>query len=289
MASALPAFPSTKETTNYARLCCLLVDVGSHVLRERFDQIHSPAGLSSLLSNPKVHATLYSLRKKRVLNPSQWGKLYPAITSSVTSVNFDITLLMVLLRSICGLTPPTNGWDNLPPDADLTLEADIARVKYFRNMLYAHASHASVDDVTFITCWKDITDTIVRLGGLPYRAVVDNLLYESMDYDIEDHYKELLKQWKLDEDNIKIKLEEVGEKLELKASVDDLEGRKVPVSSKSKQLQKPEMAFDQGFQANTPEGAKRGFTPLPSFLLISEGSWLHFRDVAKTLNRERTC
>ena len=56
------------------------------------------------------------------------------------------------------------------------------------------------------------------------------------------NYKELLKQWKVDDDNIKIKLEEVGEKLEeLKASVDNLEGRKAPVESKSKQLQKPEM------------------------------------------------
>ena len=236
MASAVPAFPSTKETTNYARLCRLLVDVGSHVLRERFNQIHSPAGLFTLLSNPTVHYTLDSLRKKRVLNPSQWGKLYPAIRSSVTSVNFDITLLMVLLRNICGLTPPTTGWDNLPPATDLTLEADIARVKFYRNTVYAHASHASVDDVTFSTYWKDITDTIVRLGGLGYRAAVDDLRYESMDCDIEDHYKELLKQWKLDEDNIKIKLEEVGEKLEeLKASVDNLEGRRAPVASKLKQ------------------------------------------------------
>ena len=246
MASAVPAFPSTKETTNYARLCRLLVDVGCHALRERFDQIHSPAGLYTLLSNPAVHATLDSLRKKRVLNPSQWGKLYPAIRSSVTSVNFDITLLMVLLRSICGLTPPATGWDNLPPATDLTVEADIARVKFYRNTMYGHASHASVDDVTFSTCWNDIKDTIVRLGGSLYRAAVNDLRNEPMDRDVEDHYKELLKQWKVDEDNIKIKLEELGEKLEeLKASVE--EGRKAPVASKSKQLQKPEMPFDHLF------------------------------------------
>ena len=248
MASAVPAFPSTKETTYYARLCRLLVDVGSHVLRERFDQIHSPAGLFTLLSNSVVHAKLHSLRKKGVLNPSQWGKLYPAIRSSVTSVNFDITLLVVLLRNICGLTRPATGWDNLPPATDLTLEADIARVKFYRNTVYAHASRASVDDVTFSTYWKDITDTIVRLGGLPYRTVVDDLKYEPMDRDVEDHYRELLKQWKVDDDNIKEKLDEVGEKLEeLKASIE--EGRKAPVASKSKQLQKPEIPFLPNFFA----------------------------------------
>ena len=153
---------------------------------------------------------------------------------------------MVLLRSICGLTPPATGWDNLPPATDLTVEDDIARIKFYRNTMYGHASHASVDDVTFSTCWNDITDTIVRLGGLPYRAAVNNLRYEPMDRDVEDHYKELLKLWKLDEDNINIKLEELGEKLEeLKASVE--EGRKAPVASKSKQLQKPEMSFDHLF------------------------------------------
>ena len=281
MASAVPAFPSTKETTNYARLCRLLVDVGCHVLRERFDQIHSPAGLCALLSDPAVHAKLDSLHKKRVLNLSQWGKLYPAIGSSVTSVKFDITLLMVLLRSICSLTPPATGWDDLPPATDLTLEADIARVKFYRNTIYAHASHASVDDVTFNTCWNDVTDTIVRLGGLPYRAAVDRLRYDVMDHDVEDHYKELLKQWKLDEDIIKIKLEEIDEKLEeLKASVDNLEGRNAPVASRSKQLQKPEMPFDHIFLPHgygisgklIYEGAKRGFTPLPSFRNLSLGS-----------------
>ena len=102
--SAAPAFRSTKETTNYARLCRLLVDVGSHVLRETFDKKRPPGNLDTVLSSPPVHAVLQSLKRK-VLNPLQWGKLYPAIKSSVSSQHFDITLLMVLLRNICGLVP----------------------------------------------------------------------------------------------------------------------------------------------------------------------------------------
>ena len=43
--AATPAFPSTKETTNYARLCRLLVDVGSQALRDTFDAIHPAGGL----------------------------------------------------------------------------------------------------------------------------------------------------------------------------------------------------------------------------------------------------
>ena len=42
MASAAPTALSTKETTNYARLCRLLVDIGTQALRDTFDAIHAP-------------------------------------------------------------------------------------------------------------------------------------------------------------------------------------------------------------------------------------------------------
>ena len=142
--AAAPSFHSTKETTNYARLCRLLVDVSAHILRETFDK-KRPTGLSS----PLVRAALQSLRKKRILSPLQWGKLYPAIKSTVLSKNFDITLLMVLLRNICDLAPPATGWDTLPPTTNTTLQADIVRIKCYRNTVYSHASEASVDDPTF--------------------------------------------------------------------------------------------------------------------------------------------
>ena len=95
----------------------------------------------------------------------------------------------------------------------MSSEADIARVKYFRNTVYAHAEHASVDDVTFNTYWQDIRDTLVRLGGVKYKAAIDNLETECMDPDIEDHYKELLNQWKKDEDNVKDQLNEIGSEI----------------------------------------------------------------------------
>ena len=211
MASALaPPVASTKETTNYARLCRLLVDVGSQALRDTFDRIHPPAGLHSVLApGTPAHTTLQSLKSRRILNPTQWGNLYPTIRTSVSSASFDITLLMVLLRNICGLTPPITGWDNLPSAADTSTEANIARVKYYRNTVYGHAIQASVDDVTCNTLWKDISNALVTLGGVSYVAAINKLKYECMDPDTEKHYRELLLQWKKDEDNIKEKLEEM--------------------------------------------------------------------------------
>ena len=212
MAWAAPTASSSKETTNYARLCRLLVDVGTQALRDTFDAIHAPATLHTILAGNKT--MLQSLRTKKIINPTQWGKLFPAIPNSVSSRDFDVTLLMVLLRNICGLLSPITGWDELPAAKDVTREADIARVKYFRNTVYAHAEHASVDDVTFNTYWQDIRDTLVRLGGVKYKAAIDNLETECMDSDIEDHYKELLDQWKKDENSLKDQLETVIKRLD---------------------------------------------------------------------------
>jgi len=213
MASAAPTFHSTQKTTSYARLCRLLVDVGSHVLRETFDNKRPTGNLDTVLSTPPVHAILQTLRKKRVLNPTQWGKLYPAIKSSVSSTNFDITLLMVLLRNICGLVPPATGWDSLPAATDLSLEADIVRIKYYRNTVYGHASEASVDDATFSQYWKDVQDALVRLGGSCYQGAIDDLKTECLDPDFEEHYQDLLKQWVKDETSMKERLDQIEEKV----------------------------------------------------------------------------
>ena len=194
MASAVaPSFRSTKETTNYARLCRLLVDVSVHILRETFDKRRPTGDLNAVLSSPPVHAVLQSLRKKRILSPFLWRKLYPAIKSTASSKDFDIPLLMVLLRNICGLARPATGWDTLPPAADTTLEAEIVRINCFRDKVYGHASEASVDDPTFNQYWQDIQDALVRLGGAGYQSVIDDLKKECMDPVFEEHYIELLK------------------------------------------------------------------------------------------------
>ena len=183
------------------------MDVGSQALRNKFDSIHPPAGLHAVLTKPPAHPVLQALRKKRILNPTQWAKLYPSTPSSISSKDFDVTLLMLLLRNICGLIPPTTGWDNLPPAADTSAEANIARVKYYRNHVYGHASQASVDDATFNSYWQDISNALVGLGA--DATAINKLKTESMDPVIEKHYQELLREWKKDDDSSKDRLDEI--------------------------------------------------------------------------------
>ena len=202
---------SAQERTNYARLCRLLVDVGGTVLCDTFDKIHPPASLHMVLSNPSVRSTLQSLRDKGVLNLLQWGRLFPFVASTVSSANFDATLLMELLRNICDLSPPvsTGNWDQLPPDSDNSTEANIVRLKCYRDEVYAHATEASVDDPTFNALWQKISSVVVALGsGTDYSAIYETVIKglataKWMDPAAEAHYIKLLSEWKKDDDRVK--------------------------------------------------------------------------------------
>ncbi|XP_068713367.1 uncharacterized protein [Montipora foliosa] len=218
MAFGPRAFHPTNEGTNYARLCRLLVDVGTQVLRDTFDRIHSPATLDVTLTTPPTLIILQSLRKKGVLNPSQWEKLYPPATTSpsVSSTNFDITLLTLLQRHICHLRPPasTGNWDALPLGFDNSTEANIARIKYYRNNVCAHASQAAIDDPAFNALWDNISNALLALGSSKgYATVVTRLKTECMDADVEEHYRKVLRKRKKENDSLKDKLEELQEML----------------------------------------------------------------------------
>ena len=206
MTSVTSSYPCTKETSNYANLCRLLVEVGSLVLREVFDRICPPENLHAVLTNPLNRAKLQTLRKKRVLSTFQWGKLYSVVKLSVSSGNFDSSLLLLLLRNIFGLTLTASGCNKLPQGSDTSPEADITRIKFFRDRVFSHAANASVDDPTFKLYWNNIKDTFLRIGGTCYEEVIDDPTLHCMDADLEEHYRELLREWLKDDDCITDKL-----------------------------------------------------------------------------------
>ena len=83
----------------------------------------------------------------------------------------------------------------------------MARVKYYRNNVCAHASQASTDDTTFNSCWQDISNALIGLGA--EASVISNLKTENMDPEFENHYQELLREWKKNDDSTKEKLDEI--------------------------------------------------------------------------------
>lgn len=205
MASASVLVSSTKGVINFCRLTRLLVEGGTKALRYTFDDIHPPAKLhQALVSNRQI---LQRLRRKRILRSRQWNMLYPTTHSAGKSEEFDITLLLVLLRQICGLPPPATGWNNLPHALDKSVEANIARVMFYRNSLLRYASCSSVDDPTFDALWLEISDALIGLGV--DADTINELKTESIYPDVEEHRQKLLKEWRKDEDNIEDKHGEI--------------------------------------------------------------------------------
>ena len=77
------------------------------------------------------------------------------------------------------------------------------------NAVSKHAGEGFINDAVFSNYWQQIRDTLLRLGGAHYGDAIDEIRDQEMDPLEEEHFRELLKQWKKVEDNIKDKLNEL--------------------------------------------------------------------------------
>ena len=216
MANAAPSpLASSREKTNGTKLIRLVIDGGTTVLRKIFDQHHPPANLSSSLT--ANYSILQNLLRRRVLNGHQWDKLFPPGGRIPDSNTFDITLLFLLLTNICGLSPPLTGWHTKPSPGDNSLEANLARVKFFRNELYGHVTSTGVNATSFSTFWQEISTTLYSLGL--DQAEIDRLKAEQGG---EEDYLDALIEWADSEEDIKTQLKDIHQtQLKLSKTVED--------------------------------------------------------------------
>ena len=147
--------PSTARD-RFFKLTTLLISGGTKIIRGYFDSIHHPSNLASVLKNQRA-------KLKTIFTSVEWRKLYPSNSSYGRSEDFDLTILIKLLRNICNLTAPSRGWDKLPDTTELSLEADIARIKYYRNKIYAHPSKLELSDIEFTDLWNEIKAALLRI------------------------------------------------------------------------------------------------------------------------------
>ena len=153
-------FASSIGKSNGEKLRNLVISEGEAALRKLLNTYHPFPLLATSLSQHKQ--TLLSLKRDKVLNNNQWEKLFPLDGTQPDCESFDITLLVILLTNICGLSPPNTGWNNKPPPSDKSTEANIVRIRYFRNLLY-HAPSTGVPMHKFNTYWEEIADALVGL------------------------------------------------------------------------------------------------------------------------------
>ena len=203
MASSSPSpLASSVEKRNGAKLSRLLIDGGTMVLRKIFDRYHPPANLQANIN--ANYGTLHDLLRSRVLHKPQWHLLFPPCGATPDSSTFDITLLFLLLTRICGLSRPPSGWHTKPSASDTSVEANLARIKFFRNELYGHITTTSMDTPTFSALWQEISAVLVALG-LP-QAEIDRLKAEHCG---EEDFLDVLFEWADSEEDIKSQLRDI--------------------------------------------------------------------------------
>ena len=126
--------------------------------------------------------------------------LFPPSGNPPDSKTFDITLLTVLLRNICGLHPPATGWNTMPPDTDNSPAANITRIKLLRNEVYAHVSSTEIDNATFENLWQKVSKALVDLK-VPIKEI-DDLKTCALAPE-EEICMQTLKEWYLKDENCK--------------------------------------------------------------------------------------
>ena len=212
MASARtgPALCLNNQTELFARLSHLLINGGTEILKVIVDTYCKPS-LSSVLQREKS-----KLRKlpRGVINPDMWKKLYPTPTTYGTSADLDITTLFVLIRNSSGLQPPasTKSWSKDPPIWDTSLEADLVRLKIYRNKLHGHITEASIPKDDFCKMWKEISDILIRRGGAGWKADIDKLLSTPFTTD-QESYIDRLRSWFAHDVDVKRQIFNIQEQL----------------------------------------------------------------------------
>ena len=190
-----PVLDASEEKTNGTRLLRLVIDGGTYVLREFLHSIHPHATLQGVFNNNIGKLT--GLHFKKIITSRQWEMLFPLSGHPPDSKSFDVTLLHLLLREVCSLTAPSTGWHNLPANSDVSPEANIVRIKCYRNEL-CHSVSTSITEAEFEDKWKVVSSALVALG-LDQKDV-DNLKTEPIDHDIERRVEEEVNKWKLEID-----------------------------------------------------------------------------------------
>lgn len=177
-------------------LARLLIDGGTRLLREKFDSIYKPENLELTFSDPVITRKL-----KKILNHREWNCLYPPSPGKcASSSNFDLWLILKLLRKISGLTSPGTGLCTMPHG--FSFEEDLARIESHCSSMYDQ----EMTDANFSYFWKAISESFLRIAGgispkkrSEWEVCIDEFLQDPLPSQEVNQYMKQLRAWKVRE------------------------------------------------------------------------------------------
>ncbi|XP_060563022.1 uncharacterized protein LOC132722531 [Ruditapes philippinarum] len=162
MAAFLPGTSSSGRIADNRiflfRLQMLIIDGGLTCLRNYVDQKLAAQSLtlSACLINEK--AQINFLKGRKIITQVQYDLLYPSPSSgTVSTSDLDITLIICLMRNLkCFNLNTKFKWDTQPAQNDTSIEADICRLKFFRNEICHISTTTGIQHNDFIQKWNEI-------------------------------------------------------------------------------------------------------------------------------------
>lgn len=148
-------YQSTEETTNLARIARVILGPCSDILRDVLEKEISAENLSS-----KVKLFIAGLPKKKKPPISKEQEL---LVYGEDYKKFDVSLLYILLRNMCSISPCTHQWGKEPNPGDRSLPANIERIRFIRNEYYGHLTDFLLPNEVFKQKWKKISQIIIEL------------------------------------------------------------------------------------------------------------------------------
>ena len=209
---------ASEEKSNGTKILRLLIDGGTYVSRKYFDSFHPPGTLPQIISREKKK--LEKAKRKRLIRDDQWKKLFPS-DGSPNSEAFDITLLHFLIREIY-LADEIDGstWNIMPKESDQSPQANLIRIRCFRNEIY-HSGSTAIPNDAFEDTWAKISSALVALGL--DKTELDRLKNEPIDHCTLKRVKEDNELWKLAQE-LNGRLENVeGDVQQLKERVSNIQ------------------------------------------------------------------
>ncbi|XP_062567194.1 uncharacterized protein LOC134229459 [Saccostrea cucullata] len=102
-----------------------------------------------------------------------------------------------MIRNLCSLPPPKLGWNKKPLATDVSVAADVERIRFYRNEVYGHTTRAEISNADFRVIWLDLEKISDRFDinrpGKNYKKKLVDLSQCCMDEEMRKVMEEKLK------------------------------------------------------------------------------------------------
>uniref|UniRef100_A0A8D1Y4G0 RING-type E3 ubiquitin transferase n=1 Tax=Sus scrofa TaxID=9823 RepID=A0A8D1Y4G0_PIG len=158
--------PIFKLDYNYFyHLLHIIIVSGTDIVRQIFDEAMPPPLLKKeLLIHKNVLEPYYNHLWTNHPLGGAWHLLYPPNKELPQSKQFDLYLLLALIKHLNVFPAPKKGWNMEPPSSDLSKSADILRLCKYRDILLSEILMNGLTESQFNSIWKKVSDILLRLG-----------------------------------------------------------------------------------------------------------------------------